>query len=332
MGEGQGMGETASTTSGYMTVGEIAQRAGVTVRSVQYYDQQGILSPSAKGPHNQRLYTLEDLDRLYCVLCLKYAGLSLGQIRQFVAGEAGSADDRGEAEKSASAVTGKAAAAADQAAAVEGQAAAAGMSGDASARPPMAIDRKIDAGGNLLAIDRQVDAGGNLPASGSPSVLTRIDDVFAQAIRKTEQDFAELLHRHAVLSGMRQAVLDTGRAGIQPDWQSMARGIEADAPHDADEGRRCVIAAWHEVIAEAVALMRRREPFDSAHSLELARKVVALRKADEGRPAEERFSLLEDMSTSFAFAHGEGFGDMRREMSAYLDQLVEACGGDDSAK
>ena len=251
MGEGQGMGETASATSGYMTVGEIAQRAGVTVRSVQYYDQQGILSPSAKGPHNQRLYTSEDLDRLYCVLCLKYAGLSLGQIRQFVAQELG--------EKS-------------------------------------------------------------------------VDDVFSQAILKTEQDFAELLHRHAVLSGMRQAVLDTGRAGIQPDWQSMARGIEADAPHDADEGRRCVIAAWHEVIAEAVALMRRREPFDSAHSLELARKVVALRKADEGRPAEERFSLLEDMSTSFAFAHGEGFGDMRREMSAYLDQLVEACGGDDSAK
>ena len=240
MGEGQGMGETASTTSGYMTVGEIAQRAGVTVRSVQYYDQQGILSPSAKGPHNQRLYTSEDLDRLYCVLCLKYAGLSLGQIRQFVAQELG--------EKS-------------------------------------------------------------------------VDDVFSQAILKTEQDFAELLH------------LDASRAsGTQPDWQAMACSIGADAPHDADEGRRCVIAAWHEVIAEAVALMRRREPFDSARSVELARKVVALRKADEGRPAEERFSLLEDMSASFEFAHGEGFGGMRREMNAYLDQLVEACGGDDAAK
>ena len=252
MGEGQGMGETASTTSGYMTVGEIAQRAGVTVRSVQYYDQQGILSPSAKGPHNQRLYTSEDLDRLYCVLYLKYAGLSLGQIRQFVAQELG--------EKS-------------------------------------------------------------------------VDDVFSQAILKTEQDFAELLHRHAVLSGMRQAALDASRAsGTQPDWQAMACSIGADAPHDADEGRRCVIAAWHEVIAEAVALMRRREPFDSARSVELARKVVALRKADEGRPAEERFSLLEDMSASFEFAHVEGFGGMRREMNAYLDQLVEACGGDDSAK
>ena len=157
--------------------------------------------------------------------------------------------------------------------------------------------------------------------------------MFSQAILKAEQDFAELLHRHAVLSGMRQAALDTSRAsGTQPDWQAMARSIGADAPHDADEGRRCVIAAWHEVIAEAVALMRRREPFDSARSVELARKVVALRKADEGRPAEERFSLLEDMSASFEFAHGEGFGGMRREMNAYLDQLVEACGGDDAAK
>ncbi len=312
MGEGQGMGEMASATSGYMTVGEMAQRAGVTVRSVQYYDQQGILSPSAKGPHNQRLYTSEDLDRLYCVLCLKYAGLSLGQIRQFVAGEAGAVNERSEVGKSALAAAGKVAAA--------GQATASSMPGDIPAQLPMAIDQEVDAGGNLLA-------------SESPSVLTRIDDVFSQAILKTERDFAELLHRHAVLSGMRQAALDTSRAsGTQPDWQAMARSIGADAPHDADEGRRCVIAAWHEVIAEAVALMRRREPFDSARSVELARKVVALRKADEGRPAEERFSLLEDMSASFEFAHGEGFGGMRREMNAYLDQLVEACGGDDAAK
>lgn len=65
----------------YMSVGEVAELVGVTVRSIQYYDQQGILSPSAKGPQNQRLYTPADVDRLYCVLCLKYAGLSLSQVR-----------------------------------------------------------------------------------------------------------------------------------------------------------------------------------------------------------------------------------------------------------
>ena len=34
----------------YLTVGELARRVGVTVRTIQYYDQQGLLSPSAKGP------------------------------------------------------------------------------------------------------------------------------------------------------------------------------------------------------------------------------------------------------------------------------------------
>lgn len=68
-------------STGYMSVGEVADLVGVTVRSIQYYDQQGILSPSAKGPQNQRLYTPDDVERLYCVLCLKYAGLSLAQIK-----------------------------------------------------------------------------------------------------------------------------------------------------------------------------------------------------------------------------------------------------------
>lgn len=65
-----------------MTVGEVADLAGVTVRSIQYYDQQGILSPSAKGRQNQRLYTPADIERLHCILTLKYAGLSLAQIKE----------------------------------------------------------------------------------------------------------------------------------------------------------------------------------------------------------------------------------------------------------
>ena len=45
----------------YLTIGELARRVGVTVRTIQYYDQQGLLSPSAKGPQNQRLYTKLDI-------------------------------------------------------------------------------------------------------------------------------------------------------------------------------------------------------------------------------------------------------------------------------
>lgn len=65
----------------YLTVGELARRVGVTVRTLQYYDQQGLLSPSAKGPQNQRLYTEDNVRDLYRILTLKYLGLSLTEIK-----------------------------------------------------------------------------------------------------------------------------------------------------------------------------------------------------------------------------------------------------------
>lgn len=69
------------TDPAYLTVGELARRVGVTVRTIQYYDQQGLLSPSAKGPQNQRLYTEENVQDLYRILTLKYVGLSLSEIK-----------------------------------------------------------------------------------------------------------------------------------------------------------------------------------------------------------------------------------------------------------
>ena len=65
----------------FLTVGQLARKVGTTVRTIQYYDQQGLLSPSAKGPGNQRLYSPEDEEELYRILTLKYLGLSLADIR-----------------------------------------------------------------------------------------------------------------------------------------------------------------------------------------------------------------------------------------------------------
>lgn len=66
----------------YLTVGQLAREVGTTVRTIQYYDQQGLLSPSAKGPGNQRLYAPSDIEELYRILTLKYLGLSLADIRE----------------------------------------------------------------------------------------------------------------------------------------------------------------------------------------------------------------------------------------------------------
>ncbi len=70
----------------YMTVGELAEKVGVTVRTIQYYDQENLLKPSAKGSRNQRLYTQKDQETLYKILCFKFMGLSLTEIRQSLQG------------------------------------------------------------------------------------------------------------------------------------------------------------------------------------------------------------------------------------------------------
>jgi DNA-binding transcriptional MerR regulator len=64
-----------------ITIGELAERVGITVRTLQYYDQAGILKPSVKGKRNQRLYTSDDVEKLYRILCMKFMGVSLDEIK-----------------------------------------------------------------------------------------------------------------------------------------------------------------------------------------------------------------------------------------------------------
>ena len=41
------MAKYRAIPDGYMTVGEVAKKMGTTVRTLQYYDKEGLLSPSA---------------------------------------------------------------------------------------------------------------------------------------------------------------------------------------------------------------------------------------------------------------------------------------------
>ena len=45
---------------GFMTVVEAAKKLGVTVRTLQYYDKEGLLSPSAASEGGRRLYSGKD--------------------------------------------------------------------------------------------------------------------------------------------------------------------------------------------------------------------------------------------------------------------------------
>ena len=66
---------------GYMTVGEIAKKMHVSVRTLQHYDQKGLLPPSSISEGGRRLYTEKDLLRLHQILSFKHLGFSLDDIK-----------------------------------------------------------------------------------------------------------------------------------------------------------------------------------------------------------------------------------------------------------
>jgi DNA-binding transcriptional MerR regulator len=67
-------------------VGELAKLAGLTVRTLRYYDQIGLYSPSGYSDSGHRLYTESDISRLQQLLSLKELGLSLDEIKSVLAG------------------------------------------------------------------------------------------------------------------------------------------------------------------------------------------------------------------------------------------------------
>ncbi|WP_102026222.1 MerR family transcriptional regulator [Salirhabdus sp. Marseille-P4669] len=63
------------------TIGQLSKKTGVTVRTLDYYDEIELVKPLSKTSGGHRLYDDEDVMRLERVLALKYIGFSLEQIK-----------------------------------------------------------------------------------------------------------------------------------------------------------------------------------------------------------------------------------------------------------
>ena len=62
------------------STGEIAKLCGITVRTVQYYDQRGLLIPTELSEGGRRVYTFEDVEKLRLLIYLRSLGLSIDDI------------------------------------------------------------------------------------------------------------------------------------------------------------------------------------------------------------------------------------------------------------
>lgn len=67
-----------------LTVGEVAGRSGVTVRTLHHYDRTGLLSPSARSDAGYRLYDDHDIGRLQRILTYRELGFPLDRIAELL--------------------------------------------------------------------------------------------------------------------------------------------------------------------------------------------------------------------------------------------------------
>lgn len=63
---------------------EVAKQTKITVRTLRYYDQIGLLAPSSKTEGGHRLYTEEELKRLQYIQFFKGMGYKLNEIKEML--------------------------------------------------------------------------------------------------------------------------------------------------------------------------------------------------------------------------------------------------------
>lgn len=71
-----------SNESHFLTIGEFAEKAGVTLRTLRYYDKIALMKPSSYNEAGHRLYSNQDFARLQQILTLKFIGFSLDDIKK----------------------------------------------------------------------------------------------------------------------------------------------------------------------------------------------------------------------------------------------------------
>jgi DNA-binding transcriptional MerR regulator len=69
-----------------LTVGGLARRCGLTVRTLHHYDAIGLLKPSLRSDAGYRLYDRADVERLHRIQALRQLGLSLADIGTALSG------------------------------------------------------------------------------------------------------------------------------------------------------------------------------------------------------------------------------------------------------
>lgn len=67
-----------------MHIGELAERAEMSLRTIRHYDEVGLLVPSGRTSGGFRVYTEQDLERLLVIRRMKPLGFTLDEMAELL--------------------------------------------------------------------------------------------------------------------------------------------------------------------------------------------------------------------------------------------------------
>lgn len=82
MPAGESMANAAELSDGYLRIGDMAKQFGVTLRTLRFYEDKGLLTPRREG--STRLYSGRDVTRLKLIMLGRKVGFSLREVKQIM--------------------------------------------------------------------------------------------------------------------------------------------------------------------------------------------------------------------------------------------------------
>jgi MerR family copper efflux transcriptional regulator len=74
----------SATDKPLLQIGEVAERVGLSLRTVRYYEEQGLLTPQTRTSGGFRLYSEEQVDRLALIKQMKPIGFTVQEMRELL--------------------------------------------------------------------------------------------------------------------------------------------------------------------------------------------------------------------------------------------------------
>lgn len=75
---------TGTPRSELMQIGQVAERTGLSLRTIRFYEENGLVVPTARSDGGFRLYSENDVARLEVIKRMKPLGLAVEEMRELL--------------------------------------------------------------------------------------------------------------------------------------------------------------------------------------------------------------------------------------------------------